>query len=209
MSMIPTGALQSLDRIWCSTRPLSWWGRAVRYGMARLNAVCHVAYFRLRGLRFQCGPRLRIYGSLQLKGPGEVVFGSDVAIYGKVTPWTHTPHARIVVGDNVLMRGTRFGCAEEIAVARDCMLADARLMDTDFHSTRADRRNPAAPVRVAPVRLAENVWVGSAAALLPGATVGRNSVVGFGAVCMGKYPADQVIIGNPAKAVMPIPADPH
>jgi acetyltransferase-like isoleucine patch superfamily enzyme len=78
-------------------------------------------------------------------------------------------------------------------------------MDTDFHSIRADRRSREAPVRVAPVRIEENVWVGAAAAILPDTTIGTNSVVGFGAVCMGRYPADKVIIGNPARAVLPLP----
>jgi acetyltransferase-like isoleucine patch superfamily enzyme len=192
--------------IWREPRPAPRWGDAVRYAIARLKGICYVQSFRMRGLRVQCGPRLRVFGRLHVKGPGQITLGADVVIRGKVTPWTHSPDARIVIGDNVIMDGTRFGCVEEITIGNDCIVADVRIMDTDFHSIRAHRRSPDAPVRVAPVRIADNVWIGAAAALLPGTIIGRNSVVGFGAVCMGRYPADKVIIGNPAKVAAPIPA---
>jgi acetyltransferase-like isoleucine patch superfamily enzyme len=74
-------------------------------------------------------------------------------------------------------------------------------MDTDFHSTRADRRHDAsAPVRVAPVHIGENVWVAHFVGILPGTTIGRNSIVSFGSVCRGRvYPENAVLVGNPAR----------
>ena len=178
---------------------------ALRYGIALCKGWLYKSCLKMLGYRFTAGARFRVYGKLRLNGPGEVIFGSDVILYDYVTPWTHAPEARIVIGDNVILGGTRFGCVQEITVGDNCILADARIMDTDFHSIRADRRSRDAPVRVAPVRIEENVWVGAGAALLPDTTIGKNSVVGFGAVCMGRYPADKVIIGNPARAVLPLP----
>jgi acetyltransferase-like isoleucine patch superfamily enzyme len=45
---------------------------------------------------------------------------------------------------------------------------------------------------------------------LPGTRIGKNSVVGFGAVVSGEFPSDVIIAGNPAVVVKPIPgaADP-
>ena len=177
----------------------------LRYGIALCKGWLYKSCFKMLGYRFTAGARFRVYGKLRLSGPGEVIFGSDVILYDFVTPWTHAPEARIVIGDNVILGGTRFGCVQEITVGDNCILADARIMDTDFHSIRADRRSREAPVRVAAVRIEENVWVGAGAAVLPDTTIGKNSVVGFGAVCMGRYPADKVIIGNPARAVLPLP----
>ncbi len=111
-----------------------------------------------------------------------------------------------MIGDNVTMGATQFGCMREIVIGRDCILARASIMDTDFHSTRADRRTDAAPVRVAPVHVGENVWIGQSAGILPGTKIGKNSVVSFGAVCMREYPENVIIMGNPAKVVMPIPS---
>ena len=77
-------------------------------------------------------------------------------------------------------------------------------MDTDFHSTLRNRHDPDAPIRVAPVHIADNVWIAAAVGILPGTTIGANSVVGFGAVCAGDYPADVIIAGNPAVVIRPI-----
>jgi acetyltransferase-like isoleucine patch superfamily enzyme len=200
----PSGSVAGFSAPAIIGRAMADPGSAAAYAMAILKGHLYRAYFRLRGRRFQAGRRFRVFGRLVVRGPGEVIFGDNVAVWGKVNPWTYTPEARITVGDNVMMAGTKFGCAQEIRIGRDCILADASIRDTDFHSTRADRRSPAAPVRVAPVVVEDNVWVAASAVLLPGTLIGTNSVVGCGAVCMRQFPANKVILGNPAKVAMPI-----
>jgi long-subunit acyl-CoA synthetase (AMP-forming) len=71
------------------------------------------------------------------------------------------------------------------------MLAECHTIDTDFHSTRVDRRtNPHAPIRSAPIVLEENVWISEGVGILPGAWIGANSVVGIRAVCVRRYPPE-------------------
>jgi acetyltransferase-like isoleucine patch superfamily enzyme len=135
-----------------------------------------------------------------------VVFGDDVLIDGTVTPWTYSEDAIISIGSGSYVNGTRFGCRREIRIGDGAILGDARVMDTDFHSTHRNRHDPDAPIRVAPVHIADNVWIAAAVGILPGTTIGENSVVGFGAVCAGEYPADAVIAGNPAVVIRPIPS---
>jgi acetyltransferase-like isoleucine patch superfamily enzyme len=135
-----------------------------------------------------------------------VRFGDGVRVGMTVTPWTHDPDAIIDVGDGTFLNGTRFGCRQSIRIGRRSIVAEASIMDTDFHSTRADRHNPDAPVRVAPVVLGENVWVAANVGILAGTTIGDNSVVGYGAVVRGTFPADVIIAGNPAKVEKPIPS---
>ena len=178
----------------------------MRYAIAILNGYRYRATLRLLGRRFRAGSRFRVFGRLRVRGPGEVIFGDNVATWGRVNAWTYSSDATLVAGDNVMMSGTRFACAQRIVIGRGSILADASIYDTDFHSTRADRRSPEAPVRVAPVEIGENVWVAAGAILLPGTTIGQNSVVGAAAVCMRSFPADKVILGNPAKVAMPIPS---
>lgn len=181
-------------------------GQAVSYGLALTKGYWYRVVLRLLGRRFRAGSRFRVFGRLSVRGPGEVVFGDNVATWHRVNAWTYSADARLVVGNNVMMSGTRFACAREIRVGRDSILADASIYDTDFHSTRVDRRSPSAPIRVAPVDIGDNVWVAAGAVLLPGTTIGENSVVGAGAVCMRGFPANKVILGNPAKVAMPIPS---
>jgi len=150
-------------------------------------------------VRFQAGRNLRIDGRLVIRGPGQVVFGDNVRVGMTVTPWTYTSDSLISVGNDSFINGTSFGCHREIRVGERAILGQARIMDTDFHSVEIDRHRPDAPVRVAPVVLEDNVWVAAQVGILPGTRIGQNSVVGFGAVCAGVFPANVIIAGNPAK----------
>lgn len=50
-----------------------------------------------------------------------------------------------------------------------------------------------------PIRIENNVWIGGGAIILPGVSVGENSVVGAGAVVTRDVPPNTVVAGNPAK----------
>lgn len=163
----------------------------------------------LRGVRFSAGRNFQVFGRLTVRGPGTVRFGDNITVGMHVTPYTHAPDAVIDIGNHCFLNGVRFGCAARITVGDDCILAESRIMDTNFHSTRADRWSADAPVRVKPITLARNVWVAAQAGLLPGTEIGENSVVGFGAVCSGRFPANSLIAGNPAVVVRAIEGSDH
>lgn len=55
-----------------------------------------------------------------------------------------------------------------------------------------------------PVRIGRNCWIGAGAILLPGVTVGDNSVVGAGSVVTKDLPADVVAVGNPCRVLREI-----
>lgn len=52
-----------------------------------------------------------------------------------------------------------------------------------------------------PVVLKRNCWIGAGAVILPGVTVGENSIVGAGSVVTKDVPDNTVVAGNPAKFV--------
>ena len=54
---------------------------------------------------------------------------------------------------------------------------------------------------MAPVDIAENVFVGMGVKILKGVTIGANSVVGAGTVVSSSIPADVIVAGNPARVV--------
>src|SRR5262245_5350329 len=132
-------------------------GHARQAALQLARGWWYKVWFPLRGLRFEAGRNLRASGRLRMRGPGRVILGDNVHIDGVVTPWTYSPDAVIHIGSDSYVNGTRFGCAREISIGRGAILADARILDTDFHSARVDRHEPKAPVRIAPVRLDENV----------------------------------------------------
>lgn len=58
-----------------------------------------------------------------------------------------------------------------------------------------------------PVRLGNNVWLGAGAIILPGVTIGDNSIVGAGSVVTHDVPSDTIVVGNPAKVLRKITAE--
>jgi maltose O-acetyltransferase len=55
-----------------------------------------------------------------------------------------------------------------------------------------------------PIVIEDNVWLGGGAIVLPGVTVGANSVVGAGAVVTRSLPPGVVAAGNPARVIREI-----
>ena len=52
-----------------------------------------------------------------------------------------------------------------------------------------------------PVRIGSGSWLGTGVVILPGTTLGKNVVVGAGAVVRGRFPDHCVIAGVPAQIV--------
>lgn len=173
-------------------------------GWALLKGWWCRVWCRVRGIHLKAGRNLRIEGRLVIRGPGTVILGDNVRIAMTVTPWTYHRDAVISIGDDSYVNGTSFGCRQRITIGRRAILGRSYLMDTDFHSIQPNRHDADAEVRVMPIVVGENVWIGANAGILPGSHIGANSVVGFGAVCSGTFPADVVIAGNPAHVVREI-----
>ncbi|MDX2161922.1 MAG: sugar O-acetyltransferase [bacterium] len=52
-----------------------------------------------------------------------------------------------------------------------------------------------------PITIANNVWLGGGVIVLPGVSIGENTVVGAGAVVTKDLPANVVAVGNPARII--------
>ncbi|MHA3703822.1 sugar O-acetyltransferase [Jatrophihabitans sp. YIM 134969] len=56
-----------------------------------------------------------------------------------------------------------------------------------------------------PITIEDNVWLGGGVIVLPGVTIGADTVVGAGAVVPRDLPAGVVAVGNPARVVRDVP----
>lgn len=57
-----------------------------------------------------------------------------------------------------------------------------------------------------PIKICRRAWIGAGATILPGVTIGENSVVGAGSVVTHDVPPDTIVAGNPAKIIKKIPS---
>ncbi len=54
------------------------------------------------------------------------------------------------------------------------------------------------------VKIEENVWIGAGAVILPGVTIGKNSVIGAGSIVTKDIPQNVVAVGNPCQVLREI-----
>lgn len=52
-----------------------------------------------------------------------------------------------------------------------------------------------------PIKVGNNVWIGGNVVVLPGVTIGDNSVIGAGSVVTKDIPSNVVAVGNPCKVI--------
>jgi maltose O-acetyltransferase len=55
-----------------------------------------------------------------------------------------------------------------------------------------------------PVTIGEDVWIGGAAVICPGVTIGDRSIIGAGSVVTKDIPSDVIAAGNPCKVIRKI-----
>ena len=55
-----------------------------------------------------------------------------------------------------------------------------------------------------PIHIGRNCWLGAGVIVLPGVTIGDNSVIGAGSVVTRDVPANVVAVGNPCRVLRPI-----
>lgn len=55
-----------------------------------------------------------------------------------------------------------------------------------------------------PVHIGRNCWIGAGALIMPGVTIGDNTVIGAGSVVTKDIPANVVAVGNPCKVMREI-----
>ncbi len=115
-------------------------------------------------------------------------------------------HGRIEIGACALIGpGVRLQSARSIDLQDGAMLASKVLItDADWHGLH-DRVS--APGRALPVVIGENAWIGDSAIILKGSRIGRNAIVGAGAVVRGLVPDNAVALGNPAQVVRMLDPD--
>ncbi len=160
------------------------------------------------GTRVQFGKRFSLQGKLLFNGPGTVIFGDDVVVDAVTTPFTHSSSAVIRIGSRSFVNGTRFGCAKEITIGEGAILADCRLMDTDFHAVHKRRNAIGMGPDEAPIHIGRNVWISAGSAVLKGVTIGDDVVIGFGSVVVKSISAGKIAAGNPAREIADVPEGP-
>lgn len=110
----------------------------------------------------------------------------------------------IHLGEDVFINsGCKFQDQGGIYIGDRALIGHSVVFATLNHPIDPNHRSSLEP---APVRLEEDVWIGSGAIVLPGVTIGKGSVVAAGAVVSKDVPPFTVVGGIPAKVIKAIEA---
>ncbi|MBD3646029.1 MAG: acyltransferase [Pseudomonadales bacterium] len=152
------------------------------------------------GYHFMKPWNVRVHGNnISLGKNAHIVTARDRTV--SLSTWEFNDHqGHIEIHDNCLLcPGVRLDSASKIVIEDNCMLAaGSYVTDADWHDIYDRTRIVGA---TAPVTLKENVWLGDGATVCKGVTIGRNSVIGAGAVVVNDIPDNAIAVGNPAKVV--------
>ncbi len=91
----------------------------------------------------------------------------------------------------------------KVRIGANCFIAPNVGIYTAGHPLDAERRN-AGLEYAHPVTIGDNVWIGAAVSILPGAVIGAGTVVAAGSVVRGEIPAGVLCAGNPARVIREI-----
>lgn len=157
------------------------------------------------------GQNTSIQCKLAIRGPGKVKVGADCRF--EATPWgeeyvtlyTHRPQAQIIIGDNVILRATRFGSHLSIIVGDGAALEYSSIFDSDFHNIDATRRDENFNEGDRPVIIGEGSCVGCECLCSKGTVLGKGVILLPGTVIGTKIIPDYSCVGgNPARIIKKI-----
>lgn len=106
------------------------------------------------------------------------------------------------IGKNVFIN---HGCSildlGGVTIDDDVLIAPNVTISSEGHPINPKERKTLVPN---PVRIKRNAWIGANATILPGVTIGENSIVAAGAVVTKDVPDNTIVGGVPAKIIKTI-----
>jgi acetyltransferase-like isoleucine patch superfamily enzyme len=128
------------------------------------------------------------------------IIGSEIDKSTTIFAPFHTNFGRFIrIGKNVFINhACSFLDLGGITIEDDVLIGPKVNLITENHPLDpADRKS----LICKPITVKRNAWIGAAATILPGVTIGENSIVAAGAVVSKDVPANTIAGGVPAKVL--------
>ncbi len=126
---------------------------------------------------------------------GNVIFDPATSVFS---------YESIVIGDNVFIGG-RAWFSGDIEIGSYVLFGPSVTILGGDHEYR-DKRYPMFLVKEKtlfppPIKIEDDVWVGSNVTILKGVVIGRGSIIGAGSVVTKSVPSYAIVAGNPARQI--------
>lgn len=109
--------------------------------------------------------------------------------------------SNITLGDNVFLN---YNCVvldvTPVTIGNDVLIGPAVQIYTAMHPLDVQTRRTGLEMG-APIRIGDEAWIGGAAIILPGVTIGARAVIGAGSVVTRDVPEGVFAAGNPCRVI--------
>jgi acetyltransferase-like isoleucine patch superfamily enzyme len=103
--------------------------------------------------------------------------------------------------DCAISRATVFTDPEMVSLGNNVWLSDVWICNHDGSAIMLGQAFGLKLDSVGPVKIHDNVFVGNGVMILPGVTIGENSVIGAGSIVTRDIPPNSIAVGNPARVI--------
>ena len=119
----------------------------------------------------------------------------------------------ILIGNKVVINmNCTFVDNNIIEIGNNVLIASNVQIYTATHSTKVHERmvdeqekgTEICKTYALPIKFCDGAWIGGGAIILPGVTIGENSVIGAGSVVTHSIPDNCVAVGNPCRVIKQI-----
>jgi acetyltransferase-like isoleucine patch superfamily enzyme/acyl carrier protein len=180
--------------------------RAIYYFLVRVF-ICE-PLFKAHCTKYGLSLRTGVYIHW-VTGGGRLIIGDDVLVDGKCSFTFAVRYAEaptLSIGNHtIISHGCSLTVGREVSIGDHCLIASGvHIFDAPGHPTDPVLRKlgmPASPEDVRPIKIEDNVWVGSHSIVFPGVTIGEGSVVAAGSVVTSDVPPYMIVAGNPARVI--------
>lgn len=121
-----------------------------------------------------------------------------------LSPFTTDYGCYCHIGDDTFINHNAYlmDCAG-ITIGSHCFIGPNCGLYTAIHPIMPEDRNQGLE-RAVPIVIGNNCWLGGDVTVLPGVTIGENSVIGAGSVVTKDIPANVIAVGNPCRVLRSI-----
>jgi lipopolysaccharide O-acetyltransferase len=148
---------------------------------------------------------------IDIRGRGNIDFGRGLTTgkYNRIEAFTTKKKKILKFGKGVQMNDFNHITAIKSVTIGDNVLMASKIYISDSSHGNYSGTDSDAPESIVnerqlsarPVKIGDNVWLGESVAILPGITIGKNSIIGAGSVVTKDVPENCIAVGNPASVV--------
>lgn len=131
-------------------------------------------------------------------------FGENANI---IPPFTCDYGCNVKVGDNTVINHSGiFLDTNEINIGKHALIGPKSGLYGAIHPFDVEARNEGIE-KAKTINIGDGAWLGGKVTVVPGVSIGKNSVIGAGSVVTKDIPDDVVAVGNPCRVIRKITED--